>query len=255
VPENGKRAFLLNKNAEGFSLYDIEQNFSLKPNNDITDDHLPTVIKNVDIVTNVPIIEAIPEDDTSKEKWTIKKSAENVKKSINNVFTKIVGNEKKDIEPIDSPLVTKPDSAQSNFIENITFNNEQSNTSKDTTSNTNKSDLSLNGTTNTVVGITNSDCKGIISNVSYQKLLSSITGKKTEDERLGLILASARQNCFNTLQASELVRTLDSDVAKYSALKSIYPKTSNQSDFGNLEALLNSDEWKEYFRNLVTHGK
>jgi hypothetical protein len=48
-----------------------------------------------------------------------------------------------------------------------------------------------------------------------------------------------------------MVSNLESDIAKFTAIKSLYPKTTDQSNFSSLSILLNDEEWKSYFNALI----
>lgn len=237
VPEAGKRAFVLQQKDGTFQLFDVEQNFYLMPNNNIDDDHLPSIVSNAEITqsikkeqeTTAPIpVETKKEENTITPEITIEATPE-------------VTNTSNEINAADSP--SKP-----TFIEEIVFDN-----------NTNKIDASAeeiktgnqNNDSTKVATIENSDCNGKISNLDFLKLSNIITNKKTEDEKLGLVIESSKKNCFSTEQCEILLQKLDTDVAKFSAIKSLYPKTTDQSNFIKLSTQLQSDDWKEAFQNLL----
>ncbi|MES2479083.1 MAG: DUF4476 domain-containing protein [Bacteroidota bacterium] len=265
VPENGKRAFILQKKDDGFALYDIEQNFYLKANNDIADDHIPTIINNTNLIvekahepvaelttkeTNAEVnIEKVePKETTLPAKIDSPQVAANTTPDVEIVKTNT------EAEPVktDSSTVVSTDTVKPKFIENITFDNSAHiASSTDETIKTNEHSSTELKTEEANPVILNSDCNGQISALNYTKLTNSITAKKSENERLGLILDAAKQNCMSSGQAQKLIEKLDSDIARFSALKSVYPKITDQANFGSLESLLSDEEWKAYFQNLI----
>lgn len=234
VPENGKRAFVLNHKGSEFALYDIEQNFYLKPGNFEADDHLPTVLNNT-------VLQQTTIENTEEAVGVIPVTPVTETPVLDKEIPVIQKEEPKVIVPEITTEVAK-DSSKPNFIQDITFNNDASQT---TTSSISQKEE------NAVPAIINSDCTEKISNGNFQKLFNVITSKKTEDEKLGQILDATKRNCFSTIQAKSLVEKLDSDIAKYSALKSIYPKITDQASFGDLESLIETEDWKTSFRKLM----
>ncbi|HTN17117.1 MAG TPA: DUF4476 domain-containing protein [Chitinophagaceae bacterium] len=244
VPESGKRAFVLNRKDGAFSLYDVEQNFYLKAGNDISDDHLPTVLNNTKISDNKPVA-VMPDTETPQTPEPV------------------VTTPRKDVvapEDIpETPIVTQPIQAATDipvvkdtpvpaepgkpkFIEDITFNNDPG-TAITATGN--------GSSTSETTAVINSDCKGSMPVPAFLKLKNSISSKKGEDERLGILKTAIRQNCFSTEQAELLVGNLETDLARLSALKDLYPKITNQSDFVKLESLLSEEDSKSYFRSFT----
>lgn len=232
IPENGKRAFILDKKEGEFTLFDIQQNFYLKANNDINDDHLPTVIMSASAAPDPALVNST----TTEEKPDVKQELTPV-------------TEEKPVTATDA-MEAKPaeDSTKPKFIENITFDNDPNSTATSTTEQTMESGTTENPTTTT---ITNSDCSGNITAINFQKMMNSINAKKTEDERLGIILESTKKNCFSTSQSKLLLQKLDSDIAKLGASKKLYPKVTDQINFAELENLFSEDDWKESFRTLL----
>lgn len=241
VPESGKRAFVLNNKAGEFSLYDVEQNFYLKANNDISEDHLPTVLNNTQLSQPVAVM---PDAEAPvKEEPTITAPVKEV------VAPEEVPEIPVATQPVpavpetpavkDTPVVAE--AGKPKFIADITFNNDPG---------TGTVAAGSGGSSEAAVVI-NSDCKGPMAVPAFLKLKNNISGKPGEDERLGILKTAIRQNCFSTEQAELLVRNLETDLAKLSALKDLYPKITNQSDFVKLESMLSEEDSKSYFRSFT----
>lgn len=238
VPEGGKRAFVLQQKDGQFQLFDVEQNFYLKSNNSIDDDHIPSVVRNTDIAKTATIEE--PESNTVSPIEAVEAKTISVEKTTEPI-----------IAVADTTLKTPIDStSKPTFIEAIVFDN---NTEKNeaTTPDINLENQGTNNEGTQTLIIENSDCNGQISSLEFLRLSNIIYSKKTEDEKLGLIIESAKKNCFSTEQDEKLLEKLSTDIAKFSAIKSLYPKTTDQSNFGQLASQLTSEDWKEAFQNLI----
>jgi hypothetical protein len=241
VPENGQRAFMVNKKGDNFTLYDLEQHFDLKPDNDISDDHLPKEINNRTIAAAIPAeTPASPEiPDTAAEQGNIKVWEDPAEKSP----------EEKQMKPAtrtaDTPAAGN---ASPGFIDHITFDNEQNRNPGNTTTPA-KGDTDNNS--NSTAEIRNSDCESVIAADAFNRLYHLITAKHTEEERLGLFLEALKQNCFSTAMTGKVVTLLTTDAARFSALKNAYPKITDQSGFATLGAMLAEEEWKAYFDDMV----
>jgi hypothetical protein len=273
VPENSKRAFVL-QNKEGiFSLYDIEQNFYLKPNNDISDDHLPTIItnnnialeknneeKSVDSNNRIPSIIKTEKPIDTEVIASVNPTKIDSLKKLDDPISPIENIEKNTpaINPDSTSIASSVDSNKLKFIENIIFDNETNKLKDELSTNINeqKKDSSLIidpaiERESTPPAILNSDCTSQISALNFLKLNNSISAKKTENEKLGLIIEAAKQNCFNTQQVQKMLTQLESDLAKFTAIKKLYPKTTDQANFPSLEALFVESEWKDHFKELL----
>lgn len=236
VPENGKRAFMVNKKGNQFTLYDLEQHFDLKPDNDISDDHLPAVIDNNKLAAKSPETVAIP-PQTPEQPGTTGEESGRIK-----VWE----------DPVDSreeppaQITNKTPDTDPRFIENITFDN-----SRKTAAEPGNTGSASRSTGSTAAPITNSDCHTQISGGAYQRLYNNMSGKGSEDERLGLFLEALKQHCFSSEMTGNIVGLLSTDAARFSALKNAYPKITDQSNFSSLGNLLTDAEWKEYFSDMV----
>lgn len=225
VPENGKRAFVLTQKEGVFSLYDVEQNFSLPANNTIELDHLPSS----SIAVQIDVNNLHPADATGQSpKHKQKPKTTTIQQELSN----------------NTLQVAAPDTTQPAFIKNITFNNDHQNTAASDSS------IILH-TKHNAQFIINSDCKSLISQTAFVKLNNALNAKNTEDERLGLFIESLKQNCITVAQAQLLIGVLTSDAARFSALKSVYPKINDQINFPQLVSLLESEEWKAYFKTML----
>ncbi len=74
--------------------------------------------------------------------------------------------------------------------------------------------------------------------------------EESEESRLGYLLQQA-DHCFTVSQLRLLAKSLDTDTARYAFLKKLYPRTTDQANFPALEDLFVSEEWKNYFKQLI----
>lgn len=246
VPENGKRAFVLQRKDDAFALYDVEQNFYLKANNDVSDDHIPSILNNASLAAEKVLetkTEPIKETSPEISKDTIK---EEIKPEIvipTKTEETLIVNTAIDSVPVTSTNIK--DTSKPKFIDNIVFDNEVNKTPEASVNNT------ISIVDSSKPNIPNSDCKSQISALNFLKLNNSIVAKKTENEKLGLIIESTKRNCFSTEQGQKMVSNLETDIAKFTAIKNLYPKTTDQSNFSSLSNLLVDEEWKNFFAELI----
>lgn len=232
VPENGKRAFLLSKKEGKFALYDIQQNFYLPDDNKLEDDHLPTILTNQSLISEAR--------ETAKSPNPHKNPASPVVRT------------KPAVEP-ESPKTDATDTRaqKPEFIEGITFDNERKAGERPLAASQTATEKSAAAPVAPVAAIPNSDCKTTISNEKYFRLRGEMRLMTGEDQRLGALEEATKQYCFNTKQASELVHLLNSDIARLSALKSLYPKISDQSNYGDLASLITDADTRNYFLDFL----
>lgn len=214
VPENGYRGFLLSQKGGSFSLYDIQQRFYLQANNRLEDDHPPV---------NNPATAYVP----TKPQEPLVANNTNVAKP--------TARKKTTVPPPPAP-------GEPQFIDNVELNNEH------TVQNEN---VLPTGTqvVKPAVAIVNSDCPAAMDNFDYEDLYKKATGK-SEKIRLKYLLSQMEQ-CYTTYQVRLLAQTLPNDPEKYTFLKSVYSRVTDQAVFPGLESLLSSEEWKSYFRLIL----
>ncbi|OSZ78367.1 hypothetical protein CAP35_08925 [Chitinophagaceae bacterium IBVUCB1] len=98
--------------------------------------------------------------------------------------------------------------------------------------------------------IPNSDCPKAVDFDLFEAIQKKATDKP-DKSRLKYLLEKTDDNCFTSNQARILARTLKNDPERYTFLKKVYPRITDQSKFPALEALLTTQEWKSYFRLII----
>ena len=244
VPENGFRGFLLMKKGEVYTLYDIHQQFYLQPGNKAEDDHAPmantadayvyTNTRNEYNTNNIAPKTTLAA--TAKSKNTQPKFMTNIE--LNNERTvqyntpPVVKQDpiEKEIieEPVEEPIA-EPEMITEPQQDEDPMQNEEPVISK--------------------LRVANSDCPAAISDKDFEDLYSKVEAKS---EKLKLkFLLTKMTDCYTTNQARMLAEGLNNDPERYTLLKRVYPRVTDQDKFPALENLLSTQEWKSYFKLIL----
>ncbi len=215
VPENGTRGFLLTQKGDAFSLYDIQQQFYLPAGNSLEDDKLPAVPTNMNLQAPEQ-----PEKNEIAEQAPIINEQQQPTTS----------------QPVAVNEPRKPTNGP-DFID-IELNNDNSNT------------VAAGSEQIKNPNIPNSDCPKAIDYELFEAIQKK-ANDKPDKSRLKYLLEKTEANCFTTNQARVLARTLKNDPERYTFLKKVYARVTDQSKFPALEALLTTQEWKSYFRLII----
>jgi len=224
VPDNSYRGFLLTHKGNAFSLYDIQQQFYLPAGNTIEDDHMPeNVAGNNYLATNKPTTENITPPITT-----------NTKKPVN-----------KKLPKNNKPTQNK----DPQFIENIELNNEKTVQNQTPAAEHTNDTIGNNNTTHNKPAVNNSDCPKPVGSSLFGDIYNKAEkhGGKTKLK----FLLSKLDYCFTSGQVRILTKMLDNDQERYEFLKQVYPRVTDQSNFSQLESLLSTQEWKNYFHSII----
>lgn len=256
VPENGYRGFLLTQRNGQFALYDLQQQFYLPAGNAATDDHAPVFNAGqtpppppVAVTTVAPAAqtpaEQAPANDSSQPAIAAQQQ---------------------------TPATQPANDGQPKFLDNIELSNDHNGAAaavaagaavvgtsvKTATANHTNDDsiaatIPATSTTNNTAqtpAIVNSDCPEPISEATFQAILTKVMAQASEEARLGY-LNQQLGGCFSTKQVAVLAKTMDSDAARYTLLKKIYPRVTDQAAYSDLDVLFTDAQWKAYFDQLV----
>jgi hypothetical protein len=249
VPDGGHRGFLLVRKDDQFSLYDIEQRFYLLPGEE-GEDQLPDVNSLTASTNRAP--ERVPVKEDSKKKAVPKETVTAKKTSTSK-----------------SPGPKKTNSNEPKFLDNIELDNEATDKGAPPPSRVKKpahrteeknesgeeqdyrqTDAGVNLTAD-AQEIINSDCPEPIANSEFDKIYNSAQEKRESQKRVIYLLDKAKSNCFSTRQAYYLAKQLPTEPMRYSFLKRVYPRITDQQNFSMLEDnLFTKTEWKDYFRSI-----
>lgn len=219
VPENGFRGFLLLRKGNSFSLYDIHQQFYLQPGNKAADDKAPAA--------NTADAYVYTNQSAGQEVKTVKKTTGTTLKFLPNVE---LSNER--TIQHDKPVAS---SSQSSYGDIPAGNSADNNVGSKETGNR--------------LMVANSDCPHAIEDDDFQDLCDKARAK-SEKVKLKFLI-SKMDACYTTNQARILADYLSNDPERYTFLKRVYPRVTDQYNFPMLENLLSTREWKSYFKLIL----
>ncbi len=215
VPEGGFRGFLLMKKDNNFVLYDIHQQFYLHSGNKPEEDQAP--VKNVAdayVYTNTSAAQPKASDVLGS----------NTPKFLSDVELKndrVVQTE----STIEKPAGNRPQIIGK--------------TTEPVTAPKHDDRLPMR----------NSDCPIPLETRDFDDLYKKVEGK-SESVKLKFLL-SKMDYCYTTAQARILAKALDNDPERYTFLKRVFPRVTDQANFPMLENLLTTQEWKSYFQLII----
>lgn len=234
VPQNGYRGFMLLKKNNVYTLYDIQRQYYIRANNKIEEDK-PT--------NSDPSVSYVPTNSN------------------------VVTDKKTTTAPIkkyqaQSTNTTRPKPVPSNprnprFMENVELNNQhtvQQPVTKPSDDETIKPSDEAEvadrpQTTRNNGTVINSDCPKAMNNDAFETIQNR-ANEKSEETRLKYLLTKL-SGCYSTAQVRLLTKTLTNDPERYTYLKRVYPRVTDQAAFPALENLLSTEEWKGFFRLIV----
>lgn len=242
IPDGGSRGFLLVKKGEAYELYDLQQGFYLQAGNTTSDDRMP------------PLLTAHPfqESPTALKKAPVEHKPEKhtvVRKNRFSLFSKKDKPEHK-VKPVKAPPVKGKHTATDSpaFIPNMELGYEgekRTPPEPERTMPIRDSVMRIPGS-----GLPNSDCPNALSNEDFGKVFHAMAAKSGEEQRLAYILGQM-DKCYLSWQARSLAQMFETESARFTMLKHIYPRISDQSAFPLLDDLFTTDTWKAAFSKLL----
>lgn len=288
VPENGHRGFLLTMKDNAFALYDVEQKFYLLPG-DLGEDHLPemitTPIAKNKVSINAPQEEKTSKqttiDKTKPQNNNEPQFIDNIELANNhNLNTPPPTQEvapqqpQSPVQPIyEQPVYQEPQPAQQPVnianepavgeqpiyqpppqqpINDINNNlaNEQTTAAPPTQPEFDPVHQEPEpAIDNNLPAIINTQCPSSIDDKEFSNIYASTKEKIGDDKRITYLMKQAGSKCFSTRQVFLLSRELDAEAMRYSFLKKVFQRVTDQQNFPVMEdALFKTLEWKSYFR-------
>ncbi len=237
VPENGFRGFLLTKKNDEFALYDLQEQFYLPTGNSIEDDKVQSITT---IKQSKPAYPPKPEEKVSNIAQLKAVEGEEINEHTNTTTYTTPPQQITIIENNEPVTNTK----QVNGPEFVDF--EIDNSQKSPNTGTVRTNDQFKGQ----VAIPNSDCPKAID-LDLFEAIQKKANDKSDSNRLKYLLDKTEGNCFTTNQARILTRTLKNDPERYTFLKKVYSRITDQTKFPTLESLLTTQEWKGYFKLIL----
>lgn len=227
VPEDGFRGFLLTRVDTGFALYDIHQHFYLRSGNEIDEDRMP------DPMTGRPLASQRPNHSSASASAAAPSGSDPLRSAWESLVSRA--------EQIPEQLKTARASRQTEstpapnsdqdlkFIDNL--------------------ELRGAGQQDPPPPIPNSDCPEPLTNAAFESLYRNVV-RRPADQRMAYLFEQTAV-CLSTNQARQLTLSLSTDAEKYTFLKRIYSRITNQERFGELASLFEDPEWKSYFHQFI----
>lgn len=245
IPDGGSRGFLLVKKENDYELYDLQQGFYLKSGNTADDDHMPKAIatnsfQEPEVVVSKPLV----------EKKQSKQSTSH--KSRFSLFSKSAASEKKSVPEKKHPVKHSPVKPVRKegpaFIPNIELGHE----GEKRTPPEPERQMPIRDSVMQIpqTSIRNSDCPNALSNEDFGKVFNAMSAQSGDEQRLAYILGQM-DKCYLSWQARSLAQMLSTESARFTLLKHIYPRISDQASFSLLDDLFNTETWKNAFSKLL----
>lgn len=253
VPENGYRGFMITKKGDQVSLYDLQQQFYLPAGNTADDDHAPAVKS-----APPPVIAAAAASAATGNTDT----------------TPVITNNPPQIKDTEATAVTKTreqpvaattppaNDGQPKFLDNIELSNNHAAPAAAATVTTNAAATATTAASNDATAeppamtpantLVNSDCPKPLGDDAFDAIYRKAVEQDNEESKLGF-LNQQLGNCYSANQAGVLAKLMDSDAARYTFLKKVYPRITDQAAFPSLEKLFSNEQWKSYFQKLINH--
>lgn len=247
VPEGGSRGFMITRRNGQYSLYDLRQNFYLPAGNTAEEDHLPAAT-GAAVATTTNDIEEVPEIIAPQQPAIQEKPKQETEK-------KPVKEKKQLFKPAAKTKATEEHELK--FINNIELNNDRNTPVAGTAGQQNDAAAA----TDTPVAperrplaqsFQNSDCPKAMEDAEFETVYKAMMQKSTDEDRIDY-LNRQMDKCYLTWHARTLGSMLTEDAARYTFLKKVYPRISDQQEFPLLDDLLKSEVWKAQFQQLIHH--
>jgi len=263
VPEGGHRGFLITKKEGKYALYDLQQNFYLFAGNSASDDHLPAIPVPGAAVAAVPVVMEEEEEDLpdTASAIVITKATpkpEPVKKTEVAKKTKPAREKKVVFKPVEKSKPAESDGL--NFINNMELNNERNGAAgtsmEKSAGNTTTEHTTVDNPARPKAALAetfqNSDCPKPMDEAVFETVYKAMMQKATDEDRIDY-LNHQLDKCYLTWHARTLGSMLTEDAAKYTFLKKVYPRITDQQSFPLLDDMLKSAVWKTQFQQLIHH--
>ncbi|MBS1616568.1 MAG: DUF4476 domain-containing protein [Bacteroidetes bacterium] len=243
IPDGGSRGFLLVKKEDAYELYDLQQGFYLKAGNAADEDHMPTVLA-VHSFQEPPL----PTKKTITEKQPLKNTTS--RQGRLSIFSKKDHPEQK-VKPVKKlPAKTNHTASEGPaFIPNMELGHDDDDKRIPPEP---ERQMPIRDSVMIIQNssLRNSDCPNALSNEDFGKVFHAMSSRIGDEQRLAYILGQM-DKCYQSWQARSLAQILETESARFTLLKHIYPRISDQSSFALLDDLFSTDTWKSAFSKLL----
>ncbi len=224
VPELGYRGFLLVKKEGSYTLYDLQQQFYLAPGDQ----------------------DRLPETKETEELPTVASEESAEKEPVSEVNHEVEVNQ----EPVLSSNVKTTGGSEPTFIENLVLKTPKEEQLAIANQNVPAQPAAINLESGEPA-IPNSDCPSAMQPKEFSEVMNYLPELGQNDKLIVYFLKKATSGCFSTFQVYQLASRLKSESVRFTFLKNVYSRVTDQQNFFMLEShLFESNEWKEYFRSI-----
>lgn len=246
IPDGGSRGFLLIKRDAGFALYDLKTGAYIAPGDTSAADdgspgEIPTTAtsrpQNVDTAQVAAIEDAHPASASASP------PAEIDTKNISPIVSSTV--RANNHKPVTPPVPNEPQ-----FINGIELSNNAS-LGTSAPAESKQDTMRIEGRPGSIT-VTNSDCPVPMRSEDFSTVFGGMAAFTTDEDRVDY-LSDRLGKCYTSWMARTLAMRLESDAARFSLLKKIYPHITDQAAFPLLDDLLRGEAWKVAFAKLVHH--
>lgn len=95
------------------------------------------------------------------------------------------------------------------------------------------------------------DCSEAMDNLTFESFALKILEKDSDSDKLKLLKRQKARHCFSTEQIRILVKNLNMQSIRFDAVQMLYPHTSDPENYGQLEALFNTEYLRNKFKALL----
>lgn len=281
VPQDGHRGFLLTRINNSFALYDLQQKFYLLPGT-TNEDRLPATntltattatALEAPKVTTARVIRKNETPQTTQPKTEPTQPAQTKKVATKNEPEFMEGielttpngrthptttenanstNETNENIPVRQPISQRQ---QTNVPQRVNIADEvaveevtEPTATTESTVMEAPTSAAPNPATTTLPQV-NRACPEPIGDEKFDDIYLAAKAKNNDEKRIGYLIKKAEENCYSSRHAFLLARLMQAESLRYSFLKAIYPKITDQQNFPLLaDALFQTLEWKSYFR-------
>lgn len=211
VPERSSRSFLLTQTEGQFSLYDMDQRFFLRAGNTLEEDNPKGAP--VALSTTPPAATPVMPPANSAP------------------------------PPAKAPAAKAPKSGEPEFLDNVSLNRKEPLTPAAGTAPTGSADQET-------MLLRNSDCPEAMSTDDFQKLYRQMLAQGADEERASYLLKQS-DKCFASWQVRTLAAALQMEAARFSVVRKLYSRVSDQQNYPLLDDLFHEPSWQEAFQKLI----
>lgn len=279
IPKSGTRGFALQKvNDRQFALYDLQEKRYIVSGNEKKDDWVSEANPESKFVDHTqPATEKkVGEKGTSTDELPkfgsekkIKKVTEKVASKPVEKVTEIEPNEESEMQPqFISGIELNSNAPQTTTASNRETSSNRPHPKKVKTGNTKQDieDLPVykldeegklvkkNKETETRMDlpeVPNSDCPTAMDNDQFEDFALLFLNQTDDDKKLKFLSKNKKTHCFSTEQVRILGNNLETQSGRYEVVKMLYIQTSDQENYGRLEALFNTNFLKSKFKELI----